>query len=625
VRETLQEYYEQELRFLRKMGQEFAESYPKIASRLVLGEEDHPDPHVERLLEGVAFLSARVRLKIDEDFPEITDALLNVIYPHYIRPLPPMSVAEFELDPQQGKLTSGLHVPRNSTLYSRQTGESRCEFRTCYETTIWPIEIVSADWRPPEKLDPPVRGMGAKAVVRLELRCAPELTFDKLNLRNLRFYLNGDSGLVLSLYEVLLNNCSQILVRDPQNPKRTPLRLSASSLKAVGFDDADAMLPYPNRSFDGYRLLQEYFAFPQKFHFLDLLDLDQVCAAGFKESIEILFFISPFERDERAVTLQEETSSRTFRLGCTPIVNLFSEKSEPIVLSYRTQEYDVIPDTRRQRNIEIFSIDNVVSAKVNSKDVVRYEPFFSFRHSRERADEQTFWYGRRRPAQGRKKGYNDYYLSLVDLSGRSIFRTGEVITAQMTCTNRDLPSGLFGNEAGAFELKGGGPLKRIVAREKPTPFRPCPSGRSAFWRLISHLSLNHLSLEGPGPEALQEILQLYTNHPYEAAKEDGRRNIGESVHINRQIQGIRSVSSKPHFARVRSDYGVGFARGRLVELEIDEDSFTGSGVFLFASILDRFLAMYVSLNSFSQLELKTLQRKEVLGRWLPRSGKKILM
>lgn len=607
----LKEYYDEELRFLRKMGEEFAEAYPKIASRLVLGEEDYPDPHVERLLQGVAFLCSRVRLKIDEDFPEITDALLNVIYPHYIRPLPPMSVAEFELDAQQGRLTNGLRIPRHFVLYSRQTGESRCEFRTSYETTLWPIELVAADWRPPETLNPPVRGIGAKAVVRMELRCAPEISFDKLNLPGLRFYLNGDTELVETLYEVLLNNCSQILIRDPKNVRQAALRLPPNSLQPVGLDDADALLPYPNRSFDGYRLLQEYFAFPQKFHFLDLLNLEKVSAAGFKESIEILFFISPFEREERADTLQQETGTSTFRLGCTPVVNLFSEKSEPVVLTHKAHEYDVIPDTRRQHNIEIFSIDEVVGAKVNSREIVRYEPFFSFRHSTEGADEKAFWYGRRRQAQDRRKGYTNYSLSLVDLSGRPTFNSGEVITAHLTCTNRDLPPGLFGNEAGSFELKGGGPLKRIVAHEKPTPFRPCPSGRAAFWRLISHLSLNHLSLEGPGPEAMQEMLQLY--------------NFAESTHITRQIQGIRSVASEPHMARVCSIHGVGFARGKLVKLNIDEEAFTGSGVFLFATIMDRFLAMYVSLNSFSQLELRTLQRKEALGKWLARSGKKTLL
>lgn len=609
MRTDLRDYYERELQYFRESALEFAAKYPKIASRLVLGEKDNPDPHVERLLEGAAFLAARVHLKIDDDFPEITDALLNIVYPHYLRPIPSMAVTEIQLDPQQGKLTTGLKIPRGSMLYSRPVAGMACRFRTCYETTLWPVEVASADWRSPDKLDPPVRGGGAVAVIRMELRCASELTFDKLDLRSLRFYLRGDANVVHSLYEVALNNCSQILVRDPKNPRRPPLRLPPGSLRAVGFEEDEAILPYPRRSFDGYRLLQEYFSFPQKFLFLEVSGLEALTAAGLQESAELLFFITPFEREDRWQVLELGTRPETFRLGCTPIVNLFPQTAEPILLKHTEYEYRIVPDSRR-RAIEVFSVDDVVSSTPGSPEIVQYAPYFSFRHSDEHSRKQAFWYAKRKDAESVNGG--SVYLTLVDLSGRRVVPDVEAITPRLTCSNGDLPSRLaFGSEAGDFELEGGGPIRAIRALERPTTMVPPKTGQAAFWRLVSHLALNHLSLVSEGREALQEVLQLY--------------NFKEEPSANRQIGAIRGLESRPHFARLISEHGITFARGLLVDMEIDEEEFTGAGVYLFANVIERFLAMYASLNSFSQLRVRTPQRKEVLRQWQPRAGRKILM
>lgn len=609
MRADLRDYYERELQYFRESAAEFATKYPKIAARLVLGEKDNPDPHVERLIESAAFLAARVHLKIDDDFPEITDALLNIVYPHYLRPIPSMTMAEFQLDPQQGKLTTGLKIPRDSTLYSRPVAGMACKFRTCYDTTLWPVTVSAADWRSPDKIDPPVRGGGAVAVVRMELRCAAELTFDKLALDSLRFYLRGDPNVVQSLYEVMLSNCTQVLVRDPKNPRKTPLKLPAGSLRPSGFDEDQSVLPYPKRSFDGYRLLHEYFAFPQKFLFLELAGLEALAPAGFQESVEVLFFISSFDREDRWQALELGTRADTFRLGCTPAVNLFHQTAEPILLKHTEYEYPVVPDARR-RTIEVFSIDDVVSAAPDSSEVVRYAPFFSFRHSDENSRRQAFWYAQRRDATSdRGPGV---YLTLVDLSGRKVVPDVEAITARLTCCNGDLPSRLpFGSEAGDFELEGGGPIKAVRALERPTPSINPKTESAAFWRLISHLALNQLSLVSEGREALQEILQLY--------------NFTDAPAATRQIQAIRQLEARPHFARLVSEHGITFARGYLVEMNIDEEEFAGAGAFLFASVLERFLGMYASLNSFSQLVVRTPQRKEVLRRWPPRAGRRILM
>ena len=244
MRDDLLTYYERELTFLRQMGAEFAHKYPKIASRLLLEPDRVEDPHVERLVEAFAFLAARVHLKIDDEFPEITDALLNILYPHYLRPVPSMSVVEFNLDPEQGKLTTGLKVPRNSVLFSNPFQGAPCKFRVCYETTLWPLKVAGAQWRTPDRFDPPVKAPDAAAALRIELKCLPDVSFDKLELENLRFYLNGESNLVHTLYELLLNNCTRILVRDPSpRSKLAPITLPAECLRPVGFSEDEEVLP----------------------------------------------------------------------------------------------------------------------------------------------------------------------------------------------------------------------------------------------------------------------------------------------------------------------------------------------------------------------------------------------
>ncbi|MFB3813504.1 MAG: type VI secretion system baseplate subunit TssF [Terriglobales bacterium] len=615
MREELLAYYERELTYLRQMGAEFAQKYPKIASRLLLEPDRCEDPHVERLLEAFAFLAARVHLRVDDDFPEITSALLGILYPHYIRPVPSMSVVQFHMDPEQGKLSTGLKVPRDAMLYSREVEGVPCKFRTCYDTTLWPVTIAEANWRTPDRLTPPVKAPDTVAAIRLLVQCLPDVSFDKLEMRSLRFYLNGESNLVHALYELLCNNCNQILLRDPSpRSRREPLALSPAILRPVGFDEAEAMLPYPRRSFAGYRLLQEYFTFPEKFFFFDLNGLEALAAGGFKDKVEIVFLLSRFERNERAQMLEMGVTPQAFRLGCTPIINLFPQTAEPILLDQTKYEYPIVPDVRRRFAMEIFSVDEVVGTNPRSREVVQYEPFYTFHHryAAERQKPQAFWQVTRRSPGMRDDERTDVYLSLVDVTGRPIDPEADTITVRCTCTNYTLPSRLpFGSEQGDFELEGVSAIRRIVVLRKVTPTLRPPGGKGALWRLISHLSLNYLSLVEEGREALQQILTLY--------------NFSDSVYLQNQIAGITKVGSSRHFARVITDNGVTSARGTRVELQLDEEQFVGGGVFLFASMLERFLASYVSMNSFSQLVASTLQRKEVLREWPPRAGQSILI
>ena len=372
------------------------------------------------------------------------------------------------------------------------------------------------------------------------------------------------------------------------------------------------MLPYPRRSFAGYRLLQEYFAFPEKFFFLELGGLEQVTGAGFGGKIEVLFLVSSFERNERQQMLETGLSAKTFRLNCSPIVNLFPLTAEPILLDQTRYEYPVVPDARRRNALEVFSVDQVLSSNPQTQEIKYYEPFFSYRHAALQDKKQMFWNATRRPSTRADDEGTEIWLSLADLSGKPVSPGVDSLTIRCTCTNRDLPAKLpFGRERGDFELEGASAIKRIIALRKPTATLRPPVGKGLLWRLISQLSLNYLSLVEEGRESLQEILRLY--------------NFSDSTYLEKQVAGITSVAGQRHFARVVSENGISFVRGTRVEIEMDEEQFVGGGVYLFAAVLECFLGLYVSMNSFSQLVVRTPQRKEVLKQWPPRAGYKILL
>jgi type VI secretion system protein ImpG len=449
--------------------------------------------------------------------------------------------------------------------------------------------------------------------VRIELQAPQDAVMAKLGVDTLRIFLSANGDIAHTLYELMCANTVQILVRDPTPRSRVrPVSLRPENLQPVGFAEAEATLPYPRRSFPGYRLLQEYFTFPDKFFFLDLTGLAEVWPRGFKNRFELVFLFAPFEQAERRQVLELGVNKDTFRINCTPIVNLFRQTAEPILLDQRRYEYPVIPDVRRLQATEVFSIDEVLSVNPQSSEVLHFDPFYSYRHATLRDKKQTFWLAHHRTwAKSGEEG-TDVTLSLVDLSARPVRPDTDTLAVRTTCTNRDLPARLqFGSEAGDFELEGGAAIKRIVALKKPTNAIRPPSGKAVLWRLISHLSLNYLSLVDEGREAFQEILKLY--------------NFTGSAYSEKQIDGIIGLKSARHFARLISENGVTFARGTRVEMEFDEVQFVGGGVYLFASVIEHFLGEYVSLNSFTQLTARTRQRKEVLKEWPPRAGQTILL
>jgi type VI secretion system protein ImpG len=612
VRDELLFYYERELSFLRHLGGEFAQKYPKVAGRLLLEPGKCEDPHVERLLEGFAFLAARVHLKLDDEFPEIVEALLSVIYPQYLSPIPSMSVVQFHLDPEQGKITSGLVIPRQTLLNSAPVNGVSCQFRTSYETTLWPLRIVGAGWKSADLLNLNTRAPNISGALSVRLECFPDVSFTKLDLKTLRFFLQGDGTLVHTLLELICNKCVQIVVRDASAGSKKQVILDADSVRQVGFAPDEDVLPYPRRAFTGYRLLQEYFSFPEKFFFLDLDGFERIAAAGLGPSAEILFLISEFDRPDQRQTIELGISSNTFRLGCTPIVNLFPLVAEPIRLEEKKYEYRVVPDARREQHLDIHSVQEVTGLSAASPEPTKFRPFYSYRHEDAHDARHAFWYVSRRPSGWRSDGASSIFITFVDLSGRLVCPDQDTVTLRLICTNSDLPSRLpFGHKNGDFQVDTIGAISKAVALIKPTePLQP-PPRRSVLWKLISQLSLNYLSLGSEGLEAFREILRLH--------------NFSNAVGAEKQIKGILALHSSPHFTRLISGNGITFARGTKVEMEFDEDEFAGAGVYTFSAVLNVFLGLYASLNSFSQLVVRTRQRKGTLKQWAPRAGEKPIL
>ncbi|HZI40198.1 MAG TPA: type VI secretion system baseplate subunit TssF, partial [Gemmatimonadaceae bacterium] len=472
-----------------------------------------------------------------------------------------------------------------------------------------------------DRLKPSVRLGDAIAALRIELKCLPGINFSQLDLRTLRLFLNGESNLTYPLYELLASNRRDLVVRETGVAKPKSITIDADDLQPAGFGADEGMLPYPGRSFQAYRLLQEYFAFPEKYLFFDLSGLEALRTAGLGSSIEIIVPIGVFERSEWRPMLEAGVNETTIRVGCTPIVNLFPQVAEPLLLTQRRHEYTLVPDAHRRVTTEVFSIDDVVAVAPDSGATQHFEPLYSHRHS---ANGTTaFWQANRRFSGWRSDVGTDVSLSFVDLSGRVVYPDFEVVTARLTCFNSDLPSRLpFGNERGDFELDRGGPVSAIVALVKPTRVVQPPLGSPQIWRLVSQLSLNYLSLTdadspltedgiGRGTEALREVLRL---HDFS----------GEPA-VRRQIEGVLAVRSEPAFARIATEHGLSFARGRRVELELDEEQFTGAGAYLFSSVLEHFFGLYASINSFSTLSARSRQRKGGIRQWPARAGWKPLL
>jgi type VI secretion system protein ImpG len=597
--DNLLRHYLDELSYLRETGERFAHAYPKVAARLELQPDECPDPHVERLIESFAFLTARIQSDLDGDFPEVAAELLNVLYPHYLQPVPSMAVARFEVDPERGKLTTGYEVPRHTRLFAQSGEGAVCRLRTCYPLTLWPIEVTEAELEPADSYEF-LRDIDAAAVLRLRLVSQAD-PFEVLELDRLRFYLHGDPVQVHRLYELLFDSARRVAVVSPGGAAPFYLPGGPDALQAVGFGDDEEAIPYPRWSHPAYRLVQEYFSFPDKFHFADVCGL-RGRASG--QAVDLLFLL------DRLPSWKPTLTPETFALGCTPVVNLFRRTSEPLRIDHRHLEHRLIPDLRREKTTEVHSILSVSGSSDPADGARDYAPFYSFTHDMARRGQRAFWHSRRVPSRP-EVGGTDVMLSFRDLDFQPTRPADEAVYAHLLCTNRglagELPAG------GLLQTDEALPVRRVVCLKKPSrPVDP-PLGGQALWRLVSHLSLNHLSLDA-GDEslkALHEILGLYS--------------ISDAPSQRQQIEGIREMSRRDVVRRLGGTSWKGFCRGTEVTLTFDEARYVGSSAFLLSAVLSRFLALQASTNSFTQLVTRRFGREGEWKRWpLSAGAKKVL-
>jgi type VI secretion system protein ImpG len=593
-------YYAQELAYLRQAGAAFADRYPKIAARLQLGEEECPDPHVERLIESFAFLTGRIQYNIDSEFPHFTTALLENLYPHYLQPVPSVTIAQFRLDAEQELPTDGFPIAKHTPLHTRTAEGHICRFRTCFPLTLWPLEVVEAASEPPERYEFLDQMPDVAEVLRLRFR-SQRGPLKALALGSLRLFLHGHWLRTGPLYEILSVHLQRVALL-PAGASQ-PRLLSREMLQPAGLDEE--LLLYPPHAHPAYRLLQEYFAFPEKFLFFDLAGLERLQPGEEAREFDVLFLL------DRRMPTGQRIDADTFRLGCTPVINLFTTVTEPIRIHQRRNEYRLSADVRRERHTEIHSIRKVTTASDLERSSEEVQPFFSFRHATGGAAYRTFWYARRVPTVRPGQGGSDIQLHFMDLDFNPRSPPHQTLFAHVYCTNRHLAAQV--PEGGLLRIEQAAPLREIVCLRPPSEQIDAPLGGKTVWRIISHLNLNYLSLSGDrsGLEALQELLRLY--------------NFQNSKSIEHQVAGLHRLASQRTVRRLGDDAWRGFVRGHEITLEFNPDMYVGSSAAMLASVLERFFALYAPTNSFTQLVAKLKTEEGIWKKWPPRTGCKPLL
>lgn len=622
----LLDYYNRELAHVREMGGEFAAEFPKIAGRLGLSAFECADPYVERLLEGFAFLAARVQLKIDAEFPAFTQHLLEMVYPHYLAPTPSMAVVQLQPDPTEGALVEGIAVPAGTTLRSAvgKGGETPCEYRTAHETLLWPLELTQAEYfahtGPVAKTDLAVL-KHSKAGIRLRLRMTGNLGFRQLTPgRPERFrlvlFLQGTEQIPFDLYAQILGSATGVLVQPVERPLPWVETLPASAVQPLGFEDREALLPYAPASFQGYRNLHEYFAFPERFLFVAIDGLGPALQriAGSEVDLMLLFA-------QRAPGLEGRIGADNFALHCTPAINLFPKRFDRIHLNDAGPEFHVVPDRTRPMDFEVYRVDTVTGYGASSTQARAFRPFYAASDLGAQDEAPAYYSVHRVPRrlssrqqrQGPRTSYvgSEVFLNLVDADSAPWSSGLRQLAVTGLCTNRDLPLQMpVGTGASDFSLDSGAPVRAVRLRAGPTRPQPSHAHGDTAWRLISHLSLNYLSIAdsdgGQGAAALRELLALYADLA--------------NPSVRKQVEGIRSVASRSIVRRLPGVRPVTYVRGLEIAVDCDEHAFEGTGAFLLGAVLERFFARYCAINAFTETVLRS-DRGELM-RWPATLGRR---
>ena len=617
--------YNQELQHVREMGAEFARQFPKIAGRLGMDGLAVSDPYVERLIEGFAFLTSRVQLKLDAEFPRFSNRLAEIVYPHFLAPTPSMAVTQFEPLLADPSLLTGFTVPRGTRLTGQlgKGDQTACEFVTAQDVRLWPLKVDSAEYfsyaadLSVSSLKLPA-GRKVKGGIRITLSCPPELSLSQIALDDLRLHFSGADDVAYKLYERVMCSAIGVLVCDAGRPPREQVLLPAQTIVPVGFEDHEALLPVTQRGFEGYRLLQEYFAFPQRFLFADFKGVGnairQVGERVGGHTVQLIVLL-----DQGDTGLEGAVDAGNFQLNCTPAINLFEKRCDRIHVTGLQHDFHVVPDRTRPMDFEVYELKDVTGYGAGGSDGQTFKPFYAAHHT-EHADHSAYYAVQREPRLlsatqkrvGPRSSYigSELFISLVDQREAPYSQDLRQLGVLALCTNRDMPLHMpIGVSASDFLLDITGPIASIKVLRGPS--KPISSNRdgSEPWRLINQLSLNYLSLTDTDPiqgaAALRELLSLH----------GGRRDQGP----DKQIEGVRHVKVDHTVRRLPMGGPITFGRGQLIELEVDDFAFQGASAFLLASVLERFLARYASINTFTELRLSSSSRG-LIKHWGPRCG-----
>ena len=617
----LLDYYNAELAYIRELAQEFAEQHPKIAARLGMSGVEVPDPYVERLLEGFSFLTARVQLKMDQQFPHFSQRLLDTLYPNYLAPTPSMTIVALHPDMKQGSLATGFLIPKNSPLFAANLAKGEktsCQFRTAHEVTLWPLEIVSVECTaaPP---DLPLKSICFEKPVKGALCIRIKTTkglLNALSLDQLTFYLAGDDNIASRLYERIFAHALGVAVCEPERPVKWMDFLDPTTIHPEGFDRNQSMIPVPASAFDGYRLLHEYFAFPQRFQFFTLTGLNRVLSRTKGDTLDFTILLDCPPRE-----LENQVDKKHLALFCTPAINLFPQRIDNIKINPQRAENHIVADKNFPLNFEIYSVDAATGHEEEQNKHREFRPFTTALGSDDGPD-AAYYTTRREPyltpeasrRSGMRTNYigSEIYLSLVDRNQIPLQHGLPTISVDTLCTNRDLALSIPKGETTDFTMEESAPIAAVKILHGPTePKRALAEGETT-WRLISHLDLNYLTLtdlsEDEGPQALRELLSLY------APLAD--------ISVRKQIESIRHSHLDQVARRIPIAINpLGYGYGISVNITVDEGLFGGTSPYLFGAILEQLFARHVGQFSFTETVLHSLQRGEIT-RWKPRMGKR---
>ncbi|MCD2517818.1 type VI secretion system baseplate subunit TssF [Massilia sp. G4R7] len=602
-------YYESELAYLRRDLREFAGRYPRIAGRLLISGEVCEDPHTERMIESFALLNARIARRLDDDYPEFTEALFEALYPHYLRPFPSCSIARMDLGGAAAQSGPGT-VARGTQLSTRAVRGATCTFRTVYPVSVAPLALSAARFAAIIEAPDAARLPGnASSSISLEIALTSEQgSLERCGVRTLRVFLDGEPSFCAALRDALFMRSVGAWVE--AGSSGVWRALPAMPVRPAGFEDGESLIDFPARSHAAYRLLTEYFCFPEKFNFvdIDLAALASTVPPGTR-SLTLHLALSGIRSDSNLARMLGTLSPNNVLLGCTPVINLFRQRGEPIRVTHTSASYPVLGDARRAYAFEVYAIEalNLVRQTPQGESIVAFRPFYALHHAQTPDDAGHYYCVRRDEALAELSPGFETQVSIVDIDFDPAEIETDTLNVELTCTNRDLPSQLsYGQPGGDLFLEGGSSVRAISFLRKPSSAHRFARGRGAHWRLVSHLALNHLSLIEGGVEAFREMLALY--------------DLPRSPSSQRQIGGIKSIAQQATTAWLDGNPFTCLVRGVEVRLGIDEEAFVGSGIHAFADVIARFLALYVHANSFTQLVIVSHKTGEALLTCEPRSG-----